>query len=253
MIQVAARKRWLAMVLALITPGLGQVYCCELLRGCCVFIFFIFSPLLLASLAVRLPDSFLLAGMMFAVGTALATYIYGVVDAAKLANSKGTHCKLQQYNGPLVYLAIWMVGTALIFSSDQYLKTTTIEAYKIVSNSMAPTVLRGDYVLTKKPAFRNRAIQKGDIVIAVYPDDRSKMLIRQIEALPGETLLDKDGSPLVVPHGKVIVRGTGRNAIDSTLFGPLDMRDIVGRVVQIYFSRNGSKIRWERFGKLVNQ
>ena len=56
------RKKWLAVLLALIMPGLGQLYCGELLRGACFLVFFIFSPLLLATITVILPDSWTFAG-----------------------------------------------------------------------------------------------------------------------------------------------------------------------------------------------
>lgn len=248
----ALRKKWLALVLSLIMPGFGHIYCGELLRGCCLFVFFVFSPLLLTGLVVRMPDSLMLGGTLLALAMALVVYLIGAVDAWRLAGTKGKHYQLMPYNNLAFYLAAWLVGLTLMLACDQYLKSTTMEAYRIVGNSMAPTVLRGDYVLAKKPAFRNRAIKKGDIVIAVYPDDRSKVLIRQIHALPGEMVDSTDGRQSVVPHGKVMVRGTGINAIDSTTFGPLDMRDIVGRVTQIYFSRDGSTIRWQRMFTMVN-
>ena len=58
-----ARKRWLTVFLSLIMPGLGQIYCGELLRGACFLVVFIFSPLLLARITVLLPDGWMLTGM----------------------------------------------------------------------------------------------------------------------------------------------------------------------------------------------
>jgi hypothetical protein len=75
------------------------------------------------------------------------------------------------------------------------------------------------------------------------------MLIRTISALPGEQTVGSDGQDFTVPHGKVMVRGIGSSAIDSDDFGPVDMRDIVGRVTQINFSRDGLKICWDRLEK----
>lgn len=247
-----ARRRWLTVFLSLIMPGLGQIYCGELLRGACFLVLFIFSPLLLARITVLLPDGWMLTGMGLAVTFGLAGYLAALADSWRLAGAGGEYYELRKFNSPVFYLAVWLVGTVLILHTDQYLKENAVEAYKIAGESMAPKVLRGDYVLVKKPAFRNRAVQKGDIVIAVYPDDRSKVLIRRIEGLPGEVLAREDGTSMTVPHGSVMVKGTGKNAIDSSTFGPLDMRDIVGRVTQIYFSRDGGTIRWGRIGTLIN-
>jgi signal peptidase I len=247
-----ARKRWLTVFLSLIMPGLGQIYCGELLRGVCFLILFIFSPLLLARITVLLPDGWMLTGMGLAITFGLAGYLVALADSWRLARECGDYYELRKFNNPVFYLAVWLVGTVLMLHSDQYLKDNAMEAYKIVGKSMEPQVLQGDYVLVRKPAYRNRALQKGDIVIAVYPDDRSKVLIRRIEGLPGEVLTREDGSSITVPHGTVMIKGTGKHAIDSSTFGPLDMRDIVGRVTQIYFSRDGGTIRWGRIGTLVN-
>jgi signal peptidase I len=247
----ADRKTWLSVLLSLIMPGLGQMYCGELLRGACCMIFFIFSPLLVARLTVILPDNLMFPGMAVALLLALASYLYALIDCWRSA-AEGSFYQLRNFNSPVFYLAAWLVGMVMILTADQYLRDNVVEAFKIAGASMEPSVLRGDYVLVKKPAYRNRAVKKGDIVIAVYPDDRSMALIRRIKALPGEILPDPDGATFAVPHGTVLIEGTGKGAMDSTTFGPLDMRDIVGRVTQIYFSWDDGTVRWGRIGILVN-
>lgn len=252
------RKKWLAVFLSLIMPGLGQLYCGELLRGVCFLIFFIFSPLLLATITVLLPASWMFAAMGVTLATALTSYFYAVYDSWWLAaDDDGQYYELRAINSPVVYCAAWLVGTVLILASDHYLKSNVVEPYKIVGSSMAPAVQRGDYVLVKKPAYRDRSVEKGDIVIAIYPDDRSKALIRRIDALPGDVVTRADGSTFTVPHGTVMVKGgqgagPGATPLDSSTFGPLDMRDIVGRVIVIYFSVGEGYIRWDRISTLVN-
>ena len=248
----AMRKRWLAVFLSLIMPGLGQIYCGELLRGLCFLVFFIFSPLLPARITVMLPDHWMLPGIGVAVTLALASYIWALIDGWRLAARSGAYFQLAKHNSPVFYMAVWLVGMVMILTSDQYLRDNVVEAYRIVGKSMVPTVLPGDYVLVKKPAYRNQGLKKGDIVIAVYPDDRSKALIRRIDALPGEIVSTEDGKSFTVPHGTVMVKGSSKEAVDSSTFGPLDMRDIVGRVTQIYFSKDERGIRWSRIAELVN-
>lgn len=246
------RKRWLAALLSLILPGLGQTYCGELLRGGCFLVFFVFFPLLIMRITVIFADTWLLWGGGLALTSALVSYFYALIDSWRLSGDKEEFYQLHDYNRVLFYLAAWLVGTVLILSTDHYMKSNIVQAYKIVGDSMAPTVLRGDYVLAKKLTYRSHTVKAGDIVIAVYPDDRSKVLIRKIESMPGEEFTEKDGSIMTVPHGAVMVRGTGSNAVDSLTFGPLDMRDIVGKVTHIYFSRNERGIRWERIFTHIN-
>jgi signal peptidase I len=247
-----ARKKWLAVLLCLIMPGLGQIYCGELLRGICFLVFFIFSPLLAARVTVIMPDCWMLPGIGVAVMLALSSYIWAFVDGWRLAIRSGGAFQFQKHNSPVFYVAVWLVGMVMILASDQYLRDNVVEAYKIVGKSMVPMVLPGDYVLVKKPAYRNQGLKKGDIIIAIYPDDRSKALIRQIDGLPGEVFVGKDGITFTVPHGTVMVKGSSTEAVDSSTFGPLDMRDIVGRVTQIYFSKDEVGMRWSRIAKLVN-
>ncbi len=251
MTTLTTRKKWLALGLSLVMPGLGQFYCGDALRGACLFVFFIFGPLLVAKITVMLPDDWMLPGIAFAVVLLVGSYPYALVDSWHLAGATGIR-QLKTYNRPHFYLAAWLAGAVCILVADQYLRDNVVEVYKIVGASMSPAVLPGDYVLVKKPAYRNRPVRRGDIVIATYPDDRSIALIRRIAALPGETDNMGDGTPATVPHGTVLVEGTRKGAWDSSTFGPLEMRDIVGRVTQVYFSRDGLAVRWTRLGLLIN-
>lgn len=251
MTTLTTRKKWLALGLSLVMPGLGQLYCGDALRGACLFIFFIFGPLLVAKLTVLLPDSWMLPGIACAVVLLLGSYLYALVHAFRLAANTGT-TQLRAYNRPYFYLAAWLAGAVCILITDQYLRDNVVEAYRIAGASMSPAVLPGDYVLVKKPAYRNRPVRRGDIVIATYPDDRSVALIRRIAALPGDSNNMGGGTPATVPHGTVLVEGLRVGAWDSSTFGPLDMRDIVGRVTQVYFSRDGLAVRWSRLGMLIN-
>lgn len=251
----APRKKWMAMVLSIIMPGLGQSYCGELLRGGCFFVFFVFFPLIIVRITVALPDYLMMTGLGVAATAALGSYMYGVIDSFRMAASDGAHYRLKSSNTPLFYVAAWLVGTSLIMSTDHYLKTNFVQAFKIVTPNLAPQVLKGDYVLVKKPAYRNRPLKVGDVVILVYPDDRSKFLIRKIIALPGQQWNSNGNKEEIVPHGMVAVIGTAppESVYDSHDFGPVDMRDIVGRATQIYLSREGLTLQWARIGTLINK
>jgi signal peptidase I len=110
-----------------------------------------------------------------------------------------------------------------------------IDAYKIASGSMEPAVRRGDHVLADKTAYHRMSPKKGDLVIFVYPDDRSKIYIKRIEALPGETTTSADGTKTKVPHGFVYVLGDNRqNSYDSRQFGFVPLSDVIAKVRQVY-------------------
>lgn len=108
---------------------------------------------------------------------------------------------------------IWAVVLALI------IRTWGVQAFKIPSGSMKPTLLIGDHLLVSKSSygiklpFSDKVIiplgspERGDIVVFRFPEDRDKDFIKRIIALPGESVEVKNkqifinGQPLKDPWG----------------------------------------------------
>ncbi len=91
-----------------------------------------------------------------------------------------------------------------------------------------------------------------DIIIHVFPDDRSKVFIRRIEALPGDRVTLEDGSRITVPHGSIYVMGDNReNSMDSRAFGSVPLSDVLGKARQVLVSRGGKGLRWDRIGRTL--
>lgn len=222
----------------------------------------------------------------------------------------------------------------IIFIVASLLKLFVIETLKIQSQSMAETLLPGDFVLVNKlfydlkipyglpflssefgqlVLFNLNDPKKGDIVAFYfneYSNDNSKTytLVKRCVALPGDSVYYKDKKILLPKKGDVIsissvkqdelllkmIKNDGGNieiindtnvvinknlskqykfkndfyffvgdnslrSYDSRNFGPIPRKDIVGKVVLIYWSLNidkmakniFSKIRWNRLGMLV--
>lgn len=89
---------------------------------------------------------------------------------------------------------LWAVALALI------IRTWGVQAFKIPSGSMKPTLLIGDHLLVSKSSygvkmpFSDAVLipisdpQRGDIVVFRFPEDRDKDFIKRIVALSGETV-----------------------------------------------------------------
>ena len=81
-----------------------------------------------------------------------------------------------------------------------FIRTFVIQAYKIPSGSMKPTLQIGDHILVSKfnygiklPFLRTTLIpvgapQRGDIVVFIYPKDPSKDFIKRLIGVPGDTI-----------------------------------------------------------------
>ncbi|MDY0060122.1 MAG: signal peptidase I [Myxococcota bacterium] len=89
------------------------------------------------------------------------------------------------------------------------LRFFVVEAFKIPSGSMVPTLLVGDHIfvnkfiyglrvpLTEKWLFHWQEPKRGDVIVFMYPQDRSKDFIKRVVGLPGDTVEIRNGELLV--------------------------------------------------------
>jgi signal peptidase I len=247
-------KRWLAVIMAVAMPGMGQIYNGEVIKGISFFIIFLALYIIGFQYIVLLGDTLLIAGVLCTILAVLCVYAASIIQAFRRANKLPSVSDKAAYNHWYFYVAIWMLGYVLISGTVyDYVRNNYIEAFKIPSSSMEPTVLRGDRVLADKTAYQRMPPKKGDIVIFVFKDDRSKRYIKRIEAMPGDTIRLADGSMQTVPHGSVYVLGDNKeNSIDSRTLGFIPLSDVIAKVRQIYFSKGEDGIRWRRIGKTLD-
>ncbi|MBU1743507.1 MAG: signal peptidase I [Proteobacteria bacterium] len=180
-----------------------------------------------------------------------------------------------------------------------FIRTFVIQAYKIPSGSMKPTLLIGDHILVSKfnygirlPLVRSTLIpvgtpKRGDIVVFIYPEDRSKDFIKRLIGLPGDTIeirnkkillnglpwSDTRGvyvdnliisgavqprdnfGPATVPEGSLFVMGDNRDdSYDSRFWGFVPMKDVLGKALIIYWSwnRENNGVRLGRIGSILH-
>jgi signal peptidase I len=179
------------------------------------------------------------------------------------------------------------------------IKTFVVQAFKIPSRSMVPTLLVGDQILVNKfiygvkiPYLRKTIIpvtnpEKGDIVVFIYPNDRSKDFIKRVIGAAGDKIeirnkkifingkeySDSYGvysdnliypaaiqprdnfGPVTVPKDSLFVMGDNRDeSSDSRYWGFVDIKDVEGKAFIIYWSWNheDTNLRWRRLGNLLH-
>ena len=180
-----------------------------------------------------------------------------------------------------------------------FIRTFIIQAFKIPSGSMKPTLQIGDHILVTKfiygikiPIIRKTMVsisepKRGDMVVFIYPEDRSKDFVKRVIGIGGDNIEIRDKKiylnglpykdnygtytddmiipgaaqprdnfgPVTVPPGSVFVMGDNRDqSYDSRFWGFVDLRDVLGKAFIIYWSWNNDEhnVRWRRLGNLLH-
>ncbi|MGA3115019.1 MAG: signal peptidase I [Syntrophobacteraceae bacterium] len=272
------RRWWIAGLLSILEPGLGQVYNGQARKG-----------LLILALPV-----IIFTGMAFWLNAENTTFVLSAyfvfvfvyyfavaIDAVWVAHRLGYEYHLKSYNRPSVYICMFvlvcMAGTA--FST--FVHSYFIRAYKIASGSMQSTLLPGDRIIADlRPWARNP--HKGDIIVFEYPKNPKSIFVLRVVAVGGDTfeiraknlfvngeqsketfifhddpniLPARDNyGPVIVPRDNYFVMGDNRDHCnDSRFWGFLPRSNVKGTVRGIYWSWDNAAgtVRWNRIGMAI--
>lgn len=207
---ISPRRPALAVILSAMLPGLGQIYNGELNKGVFLFLAFAFvTTPLVAFVALMLPLAWLMPGLAASLLATLALYLYGLWDAWRTARHTGNF-QPRSWQQPAIYVALLLFAyLSVIGAGTRYVREHLVESFRIPSDSMAPNVLRGDFLFADKrvncPGCKDR-VRRGDIAIFVYPNDRTLRYIKRIIGLPGDEIRIQ-GRELFVNGKSVRIRG----------------------------------------------
>lgn len=193
----------------------------------------------------------------------------------------------------------WSEAIIIAILIALFIRTFVVQAFKIPSGSMKPTLQIGDHLLVNKftygikiPFTRKTLIplndpKREDIVVFIYPVERTKDFIKRVVGIAGDTVEIKDkkiylnGSPyndghgvytdrilfpasiqprdnfgpVTVPAGHIFVMGDNRDqSYDSRFWGFVNLRDALGKAFIIYWSwdKTNNDVRWSRMGSILH-
>ena len=195
-------RPWVAVLLSSACTGLGQMHCGRMRRGTA---FFLLSLLVapVASLAAAAPPSRgALVTLAAAVAVGGAIFLAGIVDAWLLARRmKGAPPPAP---GPGAALTAMFLAVGLLFplGTAFFLRATAVEAFRIASGSMEPTLLAGDRVLVDKHAGQ-RIPERGEVVVFRAPDSRQNY-VKRVVAVGGDRVEVRGGDVYV--NGRALPR-----------------------------------------------
>jgi len=96
----------------------------------------------------------------------------------------------------------WAQSIAIALILTLIIRTYVIQAFKIPSGSMRPSLMEGDKLFVNKFIYRFRPMERGDIIVFRYPGEPKKDFIKRLVAFENETVELKDGKILV--NGKAL-------------------------------------------------
>jgi len=77
------------------------------------------------------------------------------------------------------------------------IRTFVVQAFKIPTGSMRPTLIEGDRILVSKFIYRFTEPKRGEVIVFKSPEDRKKDFIKRLAGLPGEKVQILNGSILI--------------------------------------------------------
>lgn len=200
----------LAVILAVIITGLGQIYAGKVKRG----ILFFCIPLILAIpliLYILNPNTTTNPLLLLLLILGIGYEIFVIVDAYRCAKTHNISNNLTR-NITAGKRILLIVGIILNFiftphgivakNIALYIRNNVAQAFKIPTKTMEPTLLQGDLILADKAIYKKSEPRRGDLVIFIYPEDTKKMFVKRLVGLPGETVEIRNGSILI--NGEVL-------------------------------------------------
>lgn len=154
---------------------------------------------------------------------------------------------------------------AIVFAILMTIRVFAAEPHRVDGSSMIPNFHTGDMIITNKLTARFSDFRRGEVIVLQDPLDATKVFIKRIIGLPGETLklsegkiyingqlIDepylpsglltpgesflRSGDEVTIPEGNYFVMGDNRgNSSDSRQWGLLKKDLIIGQALLRYW------------------
>lgn len=187
------RKPLTAIVLSLIMPGLGHIYCGRIVKGIILaFLSSIFIPVIFGALSVS-HSSVRIAVIITALFASIVIWLIAVIDSWYTAKHTTDSYILKDYNKWYVYIILILMSTGNSTQIAFNVRSTLVEAFRVPVASNYPTIVPGDRILANKLAYKNSDPQRGDLIVFLNPENRRINFLKRVVAIAGDTVEIKDG------------------------------------------------------------
>jgi len=273
------RSPILASLLSIVSPGLGQMYNGQLVKGIIFYVIGFLSSVILSLAGLQ----FRFYGLIFTLALLICIELFIVGDALFIALKK-REIVLRPYNKWYFYVFFTILAFGIAEVTDISVDPT--KSYSMPSGSMIPTLMIGDHIMVNSDSYNRGRLKRGDIVVFKYPENPRKDFLKRVIAIEGDIIegknkkifvngkestepyiqhddnriVPKDNGPrdnfgpLTLPKDKIFVMGDNRDqSYDSRYWGFIDIRDIKGKALYVYWSWDSvpKSVRWDRIGKNI--
>jgi signal peptidase I len=218
------RKIWAALLLHILTPGLGQFYNGRFKQAALFFLLLEFIYLG-GGVLTYLSESF--AVFITAILLYIAFWVFILVDAIRITfRNRQQFIPTKFTDAWYKYVAFILIAIVISGVNGVFRDDVLFDSHVIPSVSMNDTFMTGDIVETKKCGYNS--IETGDVVVFQFPLDTHQNYIKRCVAKGGQTveIIDKK---LYVDGDFIPLPGLAKNSdnkiypyADSTLRGKLD-------------------------------
>lgn len=154
----------------------------------------------------------------------------------------------------------WLRDMVISVAVSAFIIIFLYQPVRVEGTSMLPMLEDQDRLFINKMAYRVGDIQRGDVVVFLYPRDHQKSYIKRVIALPGDDLRidhgrvlvngqaqtesyvparyrdERSEAEMVVPPNEYFVMGDHRSiSSDSRDFGPVERSLIYGKAAFVYW------------------
>lgn len=162
--RIKKRNGFIALILSLFLPGLGQIYNGQAKKAFLFFSLFLILPLLFGQ--TRLITFFYGFITLFIIELILRVYV--IIDSVKTARRLNEYV-LKPFNTWYYHLLIatGMLAISIIFDTRTLLG---IQTFKIPTTANNPILQAGDWAVADMRAYENKLPEYGDIVVYLMAD-----------------------------------------------------------------------------------
>ena len=116
----------------------------------------------------------------------------------------------------------WAKAGAIALGTAIFINSAVVVNAIVPSPSMENTLMVGDRFFANRLAYVTEGPERFDVIVFKYPDDESKLFVKRVIGLPGETVEIVDGKVFIDESHEPLEEGYLKEPMNGS-FGPFQV------------------------------